>query len=102
MTQIPVNLNDATTGHKLQGSSKDHIIITAWPTAGNFKNWEYTVLSRVRSLKGLYLLKPIDEEKSFKPSEELKAYLKRAKRKEAKFIANRKRRIQEYYNEEHN
>ena len=51
MTQFQVNLNDATTGHKLQGSSKDHIIITSWPKNGLFKNWEYTVLSRVRSLE---------------------------------------------------
>ena len=50
MTQFQVNLNDATTGHKLQGSSKDHIIITSGPKNGLFKNGEYTVLSRVRSL----------------------------------------------------
>ena len=43
MTQLPVNLNDATTGHKLQGSSKDVLIITSWPKGGLFKNWEYTV-----------------------------------------------------------
>ena len=34
MKQIPVNNNDATTGHKLQGISKDVIIITSWPTGG--------------------------------------------------------------------
>ena len=38
MTQFPVNLNDATTGHKLQGSSKDHIIISLWPEISLFKN----------------------------------------------------------------
>ena len=31
MLQIPINLNDATTGHKLQGLSKDIVIITFWP-----------------------------------------------------------------------
>ncbi len=34
MNQIPANLNDGTTGHKLQGMSKDVIIVTSWPTGG--------------------------------------------------------------------
>ena len=55
MHQLPVNLNNATTGHKLQSTSKDFIIITSWLRDGLFKNWEYTVLSRVRSLDGLCL-----------------------------------------------
>jgi hypothetical protein len=50
MKHIPANSNDATTGHKLQGMSKDAIIVLSWPT-GNltamFKNWEYVVLLRV-------------------------------------------------------
>ena len=60
MNQFPVNCNDATTGHKLQGMSKDVIIITSWPSGGLFKNWEYVVLSRVRTRDGLYLFEPID------------------------------------------
>ena len=71
MNQIPVNSNDATTGHKLQGMSKDVIIVSSWPTGGlskMFKNWEYVVLSHVRTLSGLYLVEPIDMEKSFSPS----------------------------------
>ena len=66
MKQIPANSNDATTGHKLQGMSKDAIIVSSWPTGGlaaMFKNWEYVVLSRVRTLSGLYLVKPIDMDK---------------------------------------
>ena len=42
MNQIPANLNDGTTGHKLQGMSKDVIIVTSWRTGGLskiFKNW---------------------------------------------------------------
>ncbi len=57
MNQIPANSNDATTGHKLQGMSKDIIIVSSWPTGGlsvMFKNWEYVLLSRVRTLSGLY------------------------------------------------
>ena len=99
MTQLPVNLNDATTGHKLQGSSKDCIIITSWPKGALFKNWEYTVLSRVRKMKGLYLLKPIDLQKSFKPSSELKGYLTRARRKEAAFLQNRETNMARYYSD---
>ena len=79
MTQFPVNLNDATTGHKLQGMSKDVVIVTSWPKGGMakwFKNWEYVVLSRVRRLSGLYLLEAIDLEASFKPTEELGQYLR--------------------------
>jgi hypothetical protein len=32
MNQIPANLNDATTGRKLLGMSKDIIIVSSWPT----------------------------------------------------------------------
>jgi len=56
MMQIPANSNDATTGHKLQGMSKDAIIVSSWPTgsfAAMFKNWEYVVLSWVRATKGV-------------------------------------------------
>jgi hypothetical protein len=70
MKQIPANTNNASTGPKLQGVSKDVIIVTSWPTG--FKNWEYVVLSRARTLSGLYLVKPIDMNKSFKPSIQLK------------------------------
>ena len=78
MMQIPANSNDATTGHKLQGMSKDAMIVSSWPTgslAAMFKNWEYVVLSRVRTLSGLYLVKPIDMDKSFQPSPQLASYM---------------------------
>lgn len=93
MKQIPANINDATTGHKLQGISKDVIIITSWPTGGlaaMFKNWEYVVLSRVRTLSGLFLIHPIDMDKSFKPSKELTRYMEYAKQKESNMIHQRK------------
>ena len=53
VTQIPVNSNIATTGHKLQGMSKDTLIVNDW----NYRcaNWVYVVLSRVRRRKGLFL-----------------------------------------------
>ncbi len=71
MNQIPANSNDTTTSHKLQGMSKDIIIVSSWPTGGLskvFKNWEYVVLSHVCTLLGLYLIEPIDMDKSFNPS----------------------------------
>jgi hypothetical protein len=43
--------------------------------AAMFKNWEYVVLSRVRTLSGLYLVKPIDMDKSFQPSPQLTSYM---------------------------
>ena len=54
--QIPANSNDATTGHKLQGMSKDAIIVSSWPTgslAAMFKNWEHVVLSHIQTLSRL-------------------------------------------------
>ena len=91
MKQFQIISNDATTGHKLQGISKDLIVITSWPTGGlaaMFKNWEYVVLSRVRTISGLFLIKPIDMDKSFKPSEELKRYMEYARQTEASMLEN--------------
>ena len=97
MTQFQINSNDATTWHKLEGISKDLIVITSWPTGGlaaMFKNWwEYVVLSRVRTLSGLFLITPIDMDKSFKPSEELKSYMEYARQKEASMLEKRKHAI---------
>lgn len=97
MTQFSVNLADATTGHKLQGMTKDVLIITSWPPPGLFTNWEYTVLSRVRTLKGLYLFQEIDMDKSFAPSPELKAYFQRARQMEKRFLQRRKQQMIDFY-----
>ena len=35
MLQLPVNMNDAATGHKLQGMSKDKLIVPAWTMIPN-------------------------------------------------------------------
>ena len=47
-----------------------------------FRNWEYVVLLRVRTLKGLFLFHPINMEQSFKPTDELVQFIKRAARME--------------------
>jgi hypothetical protein len=90
MKQIPANTNDATTGHKLQGMSKDVISVASWPTASMFRNWEYVVLSHVQTLSGLYLVKTIDIDKSFEPSDKLKKYIKHSKEKESNLLTTRK------------
>ncbi len=90
MKQILANTNDETTGHKIQGMSKDVIFVASWPTASMFRNWEYVVLSRVRTLSGFYLIKPIDIDKSFELSGKLKKYIKHAKEKETNLLTTRK------------
>jgi hypothetical protein len=54
--QLPLVSNNATTGHKLQGSTVDSVFVHAWVYE---KNWAYVVLSRVRTLQGLYLRHPL-------------------------------------------
>ena len=56
MQQFPVNLNDATTAHKLQGCSKNNLIVKDWFYS---HGWVYTVLSHVRTLDGLFLMRPL-------------------------------------------
>ena len=76
MVQFPVNLNDATTGHKLQGSSKDKMIIESWMYG--CPGWIYTAISRVRKLEGLFITQRLNFRKlknSYaKTHNELKAF----------------------------
>jgi hypothetical protein len=62
-TQLPVVSNNATTGHKLQGSTKESIFITRF--FYDTKNWNYVVLSRVRTRQGLFLKEPLDPSQDF-------------------------------------
>ena len=87
VTQIPVNSNIATTGHKLQGMTKDVLIVDSW--SYSFSNWVYVVLSRVRTLSGLFLCKPLDLEKQFPVPEKLLQFEERMKVKEEIFLAER-------------
>ena len=102
MLLFPVNICTASTGHKLQGRSKDLIIVSSWPKLqGNaaFVNWEYVVLSRVRTLQGLYLFQKLDLNRSYAPSEELKLFIKRAEKKESILIKKRKKAIEQLLNQ---
>ena len=68
MHQFPIVLNNATTGHKLQGESKDSLFVYEWNYG---ENWPYVVLSRVRTLNGLYLRKALNPMKNYSVDEDL-------------------------------
>lgn len=55
--QFPIVSNNATTGHKLQGASVDDIFVNDWYYGAN---WVYVVLSRVRTMRGLYIRNALD------------------------------------------
>jgi hypothetical protein len=50
----------------------------------------YVVLSHIQTLSGLYLIKPIDIDKSFQPLDKVKKYIKHAKEKETNLLTTRK------------
>jgi hypothetical protein len=92
MALFPVNINTSSTGHKLQGRSKDILIVMPCPKFKNiicFRNWEDVVLSRVRTLAGLFLFKPIDMDQSYKPTEALIQFMKQAERCESALLQKR-------------
>jgi hypothetical protein len=72
MVQFAVLINNATTGHKLQGSSKDNLVVSMWSYK---KNWPYVILSRVRTLAGLFLRKPLNPAMDYSPDPRLMAML---------------------------
>ena len=84
--QFGVLVNNATTGHKLQGMSKDNIIIVDW--FYSVKNWVYVVLSRVRTLSGLHLFKELKIEKYFKEDNKLKKHMRELENLERKTLAS--------------
>ena len=51
-TQFPLISNSCTTGHKLQGCTVSSILANTWYCGAN---WAYVVLSRVKTMSGLYL-----------------------------------------------
>ena len=58
--QLPPMSDAATTGHKSQGSSLDAAHVPDW----NYSvNWPYVVISRVRTLQGLFVGKKLDPSK---------------------------------------
>ena len=49
--QVPVLINNSTTGHKLQGSGVDNLFVHNWSYV---QNWVYVMLSRVKTHAGLF------------------------------------------------
>jgi len=68
--QFPINNDLATKGHKLQGMTKQYLIVSQ--LNHSTPNWVYVVLSRVTSLEGLFLLQPIKEDYNPQPSKLLR------------------------------
>jgi hypothetical protein len=75
--QIPLISNDATTGHKLQGSSLDAVCIPSWSCS---TNWPCVMLSRVRTLDGLCLGKPLNPSKDCSVPQNLQRMLRKLRR----------------------
>ena len=86
VTQFGVISTIATTGHKLQGMSKDNIIVTSWNYGS--RNWIYVVLSRVRTLAGLHLLQKLKAAVDFSPHPKLLEEERRLKQLEESFLSN--------------
>ena len=86
MTQFPINLADAVTGHKLQGRTLEKIIITGWGLSC-WRNWEYTVLSRVKSRKGLFMLEELDLDKSYGATQQFRDFIDRMRKIETSTMA---------------
>jgi len=74
-TYLPVVINFATTGHKLQGKSLKSLLVAEW--ALKVKNWAYVVVSRVEELEGLHLAEPIPPDDDCKPSQDHLNMMKR-------------------------
>lgn len=80
-TQLPVIVNNATTGHKLQGSSVDMLFIHNWSYV---MNWVYVMLSRVRTLDGLYARKQLSNNlKNYDVPDKLKRMIKQFQTRQA-------------------
>ena len=73
--QFPLISNSCTTGHKLQGCTVASILVNDWFYGSN---WAYVVLSRVKTMAGLYLRQPLSTDLSkYKMSDDMKSMLKR-------------------------
>ena len=58
-TQFQIIINNATTGHKLQGSGVENLFVHNWYYV---TNWVYVILSRVKKKSGLFLRKKLDKD----------------------------------------
>jgi hypothetical protein len=73
--QVPVLVNNATTGHKLQGSGVDNLFVHNWSYT---TNWPYVMLSRVKTWDGLFLRKKLSKDlRKYAVPESLQRMLRR-------------------------
>lgn len=86
VTQFGVISSIATTGHKLQGMTKENIIVTSWKYGS--RNWVYVVLSRVTTLAGLHILEKMKETADFSPHPKLLEEERRLAQLEETFLSN--------------
>ena len=57
--QMPILINNATTGHKLQGSGVKNLFVHSWSYV---TNWPYVMLSRVKTRKGLFCRRALSKD----------------------------------------
>ena len=60
-TKFQIIVNNATTGHKLQGSGVQSFFVHSWCYV---TNWVYVILSRVKTKSGLFLRKQLNNDLS--------------------------------------
>jgi hypothetical protein len=63
--QLPMNLDEATTGHKLQGKTKSLLGVVDHNYG---ENWIYVAYSRVKKSSGLFLFKKLNRNKKIGPT----------------------------------
>lgn len=67
-SQFTFLVNHATTVHKLQGRTLNSLYVANWCYS---QNWVYVALSRVKTLRDLYLRKQMNDDKNLRPRSEL-------------------------------
>ena len=81
MSQFPIVTAFAITGHKTQGATLKNILVCSFKGHSSGKSgWLYVVLSRVKSLKNIFILKKLPTELShYKSRPKVKIELDRIK-----------------------
>ena len=69
VTHFPLNSNISTTGHKLQGSTLDSLVVNSWTR--KVVHWSYVVISRVKRLNSLVLNEKLDNNRSYHANDQL-------------------------------
>ena len=83
ITQLPLIANNATTGHKLQGQTKESLVVSCWSKR---RNWNYVALSRVTTRNGLFLVSELPFDTDFSIPDDLRKMLSDLKRLEPEIV----------------